>query len=188
MTGPTGTGANILITGAGGFIGQALAEALLQEPTTRKILLTDVAAPKLPSAPSGIDGKRHCQIDAVAADLTSPPACQDLLAPDLTHIYLLHGIMSGAAEANLDLGLRVNVDSMRHILDVVRTRDNSVRVVFPSSLAVFGPAKNGTVVSEATMPLPQSSYGAEKAMVEILLNDFSRRGLVDARIVRLPTM
>lgn len=96
--------------------------------------------------------------------------------------------MSGAAEADLDLGLRVNLDSIRCVLDTVRKFDRPIRVIFPSSLAVFGPAKDGVVVSEETMPLPQSSYGAQKSIVEILLGDFSRRGLIDGRIVRLPTM
>lgn len=98
--------------------------------------------------------------------------------------------MSGAAEANLELGLKVNIDSMRYITDVLRTQQRStpVRVIFPSSLAVFGPAKENEVVTENTMPNPQSSYGTEKAIVEMLLNDLSRRGLIDARILRLPTI
>lgn len=181
-------GSRILITGAAGFIGQALAAALLQEPTIRSIVLTDVVVPKVPAAPTTGDGRQQPQVEAVAADLTSQSVCEKLLTPGLTHVYLLHGIMSGAAEANLDLGLRVNLDSMRYILDTVRKFDTPIRVIFPSSLAVFGPAKDGAVVNEETMPLPQSSYGAQKSIAEILLNDFSRRGLIDARIVRLPTM
>ena len=100
--------------------------------------------------------------------------------------------MSGAAEANLELGLEVNVDSMRYITDVLRAqqkeRSKPAVVVFPSSLAVFGPSGEGEVVNERTITLPQSSYGAQKSLVETLLNDFSRRGLIDARIVRLPTI
>tara|TARA_R110002060_G_scaffold7827_8_gene11781 strand:- start:1623 stop:2351 length:729 start_codon:yes stop_codon:yes gene_type:complete len=95
--------------------------------------------------------------------------------------------MSGAAEANLDLGLRVNIDSTRFILDVLRKIKPGITVVFPSSLAVFGPSE-GRLVTETTMPLPGSSYGAEKLICEILLNDFSRRGLIDGRILRLPTI
>lgn len=189
--------ARILIAGAAGFIGQALATALLEEPTVSHLILTDVVTPSIPTAKSSTASL--CQIQTLAADLTSPSVCEDLFGAtqdlDLTHVYLLHGIMSGAAEANLDLGLRVNLDSMRYILDSLRSRrqqQNSsalVRVIFPSSLAVFGPSEGGNVVvSEKTQPLPQSSYGAQKSMVETLLNDFSRRRLVDARIVRLPTM
>lgn len=176
-------GSKILITGAGGFIGQALASALLQDPSIDQIILTDVAEPKIPAGSAN-------KIKALAADLTSAKVCEQVITADLTHVYLLHGIMSGAAEANLELGLRVNVDSMRYITDILRQqkRSNPIIAVFPSSLAVFGPAAEGEVVTEKTITLPQSSYGAEKSIVETLLNDFSRRGLIDARIVRLPTI
>ncbi|EME85434.1 uncharacterized protein MYCFIDRAFT_42662 [Pseudocercospora fijiensis CIRAD86] len=179
--------ANILITGAGGFIGQALASALLNDESVQKITLTDVSIPK---KPANINTTSSLEIESVAADLTTPQTCEQILKPEFTHIYLLHGIMSGQAEADLELGLRVNIDSMRYITDVLRKqkRGAPIRIIFPSSLAVFGPSKDGEVVTEKTMPLPQSSYGAEKAIVETLLNDFSRRRLLDARIVRLPTI
>ncbi|KAF7195395.1 D-erythronate dehydrogenase [Pseudocercospora fuligena] len=179
--------ANILITGAGGFIGQALASALLNDQSIAKISLTDISTPKTPNTANTTSS---ISIESFAADFTSPQTCEQIIKTELTHIYLLHGIMSGQAEADLELGLRVNVDSMRYITDVIRkqNRSNPIRIIFPSSLAVFGPAKDGEVVTEKTMPLPQSSYGAEKSIVETLLNDFSRRGLLDARIVRLPTI
>ena len=124
------------------------------------------------------------------ANLTDKATVDRLFAADLTHVYLLHGIMSGAAEANYELGLKVNFDSMRLIADALARNSptDPIRVVFPSSLAVFGPLKPGDVVTETTMPSPQSSYGAQKAMVELLLNDMSRRGALDARILRLPTI
>jgi nucleoside-diphosphate-sugar epimerase len=181
-------GSKIIITGGGGFIGQALARALSQDDSVSEILLTDVNAPDVPKDTSTTQSK--CNFGSLAADLTSPDVCKKLFTPDLTHAYLLHGIMSGAAEENLELGLRVNVDSMRYITDVLRQqkRAQPLVVVFPSSLAVFGPAEKGEVVTEKTISLPRSSYGAEKSIVEILLNDFSRRGLIDARVVRLPTI
>lgn len=177
----------ILITGAAGFIGQALTAALLQESPSATIILTDVVKPPAPST-----GKlAHTgTIQSLAADLTSKSVCDELFTPDLTHVYLLHGIMSGAAEANYDLGFRVNVDSMRYVADALRSHSKKVptKVIFPSSLAVFGPARPGDVVTEDTTPQPQSSYGTEKAMVELLFNDLSRRGMVDVRVVRLPTI
>ena len=94
--------------------------------------------------------------------------------------------MSGASEANLDLGLKVNVDSMRLVLDLLRSVNPGVKVIFPSSCAVFGPSDG--VVTETTMPLPGSSYGAQKHITEVLLNDYSRKGLLDGRILRLPTI
>jgi nucleoside-diphosphate-sugar epimerase len=174
---------DILITGAGGFIGQALAAALLSDPAITKITLTDIMTPQIPETKT----KSSAQTNCVKADLTDKAACEQLITSNLTHIYLLHGLMSGAAEANLDLGLRVNVDSTRLVLDIVRKFNNGTKVVFPSSLAVFGPS-DGQVITEGTMPQPGSSYGAEKLICEILINNFSRRGLIDGRIVRLPTI
>jgi nucleoside-diphosphate-sugar epimerase len=97
--------------------------------------------------------------------------------------------MSGGAEANLDLGLAVNIDSHRLVLDYLRRKQPGVVVVFPSSLAIYGPPTSAQqVISEQTIPYPQSSYGAEKLIVETLVNDYSRRGLIDGRVCRLPTV
>lgn len=94
---------NCIITGAGGFVGQALATALLADPLVSKLTLTDVFEPDAPQAES----QSEVEIRCVEADLTSLETCQSLFTPDINLIYLLHGIMSGAAEANLELGLRV---------------------------------------------------------------------------------
>lgn len=163
----------LLITGAGGFLGQALASALMEDAAVSKIILTDVLEPSIPSSMRD----SVCEVQALKADLTDKNALERLFTSDLTHVYLLHGIMSGAAEAHLELGLSVNVDSMRLIMDILRRVKPAIPVIFPSSLAVFGPMAEGSVVTESTMPLPQSSYGAQKQICEVLLNDFSRRGL-----------
>jgi nucleoside-diphosphate-sugar epimerase len=173
---------HVLITGASGFIGQALARALLSDASVAKLILTDVSPPPIP------DGSSGCSIECSAADLSDAASWQRLVQGRLTHVYLLHGIMSGAAEANLELGLRVNVDSMRLGLDTLRSTHPGVRVIFPSSLAVFGPQSPMDVVTESTATQSQSSYGTQKAISEMLLNDYSRRGLLDGRIVRLPTI
>ena len=173
----------VLITGAGGFIGQALATALLADPHVSQLILTDIFEPPSAAGETESNAVTHC----VKADLTSQETCEALFTADLDVVYLLHGLMSGAAEANLDLGLKVNIDATRQILDILRARNPKVKVVFTSSTAVYGPSQ-GTKFSEATAPLPQSSYGAEKLISEILLNDFSRRNLLDGRIIRLPTV
>jgi nucleoside-diphosphate-sugar epimerase len=173
---------HILITGASGFIGQALAKALLNDRSVASLTLTDVSEPPIPSSSSS------CSTKALTADLTDVSSWQNLVKGELTHVYLLHGIMSGAAEANLELGLRVNIDSMRIGLDVLRSSHPGIRIIFPSSLAVFGPLRQSAVVTEDTATQSKSSYGTQKAITEMLLNDYSRRGQLDGRIVRLPTI
>ena len=94
---------NCIITGAGGFIGQALASALLTDPLVSKLTLTDVFKPNVPQ----IESASGVEIRSLDADLTSLETCQSLFTPDINLVYLFHGIMSGASEANLDLGLKV---------------------------------------------------------------------------------
>ena len=176
---------NCIITGAGGFVGQALASALLADPLIAKLTLTDVFKPEVPQTKS----QSGVEIRCLDADLTSLEACQSLFTPDVNLIYLLHGIMSGAAEANLELGLRVNIDSTRQILDILRRTNPGVKVVYPSSLAVYGPpATPTTKITELNTPVPGSSYGAQKHICETLIDDYSRRGLLDGRVCRLPTV
>ncbi|KAK1982380.1 NAD-dependent epimerase/dehydratase [Colletotrichum cereale] len=180
---------HILITGAAGFIGQELITALLLSSPSIHLTVTDIAMPSIPSQ----SFPHASRVTAVQTDLTSPGAVASLLAHHsrFNAIYLLHGIMSGGAEANLELGLRVNLDSHRFVLDALRQETSPHRgtvVVFPSSLAVYGPAAPGQVNTESTCTTPQSSYGAQKLMVETLLGDYSRRGLLDGRVVRLPTV
>jgi len=180
---------NILITGASGFIGQALATHIFKSiPDLDSLCLTDLQTPPFNSADRPSNNRKPI-IQLVGADLTSPLEVQRVFPSTLTHIFLLHGLMSGASEANLDLGLKINIDSMRLVLDHLRRTNPGVVVVFASSCAIFGPNVPGKgPVTEETMPLPGSSYGAQKLSTEILLNDYTRRGLIDARICRLPTV
>ncbi|KAI9148045.1 D-erythronate dehydrogenase [Paramyrothecium foliicola] len=183
MSSPT----HILITGGAGFIGQELAAALLLHPSsppTLRLTLTDMIAPPVPPGAAHLADR----ITSVKSDLTDPAAVAGLLRDRFSAVYLLHGLMSGGAEANLELGWRVNLDSHRYAIDHLRQHHPGTVTVFPSSLAVYGPSKHGDVTDELTTPLPQSSYGAQKLMIETYLNDMSRRGLLDGRIVRLPTI
>lgn len=178
---------HILLTGAAGFIGQELAVSLLLESPNRILTLTDVITPPIPADAAPFASR----IRSIQSDLTNPAAAIALFgpnAPSYSAVYLLHGLMSGGAEANLELGWRVNWDSHRLAIDALRASHPDTVVVFPSSLAVYGPSAPGAVTSEATLPAPQSSYGAQKLMVETYLGDMSRRGLVDGRVVRLPTI
>lgn len=171
----------IVITGAGGFVGQILAKKLIETDPSTSLLLADVKEP-----PNPTESK---DVKTIAADLTDPSAVDALFekAPDA--VYILHGIMSSGSEANLGLGLKVNFDSVRHLIDVARVKQPGVKIVFTSSCAVFGRAAVKNVATETDIvPMPESSYGTQKLMIEFLVNDYSRRGLIDGRVVRLPTV
>lgn len=171
----------VVITGAGGFVGQILAKKLISTHPDTSLILADVKEP-----PNPTDSKN---VTCLAADLTEPSAVDMLFekAPDA--VYILHGIMSSGSEANLGLGLKVNFDSVRHLIDTARVRQPGVKIVFTSSCAVFGRAAVQNVATETDIvPMPESSYGTQKLMIEFLVNDYSRRGLIDGRVVRLPTV
>ncbi len=110
-----------------------------------------------------------------------------LLSPDTAAVFHLAAIVSGQAEADPDLGYRVNLDGTRAVLDACRALGTCPRLVFASSLAVYG-GKLPPAVGDDTPLTPQSSYGTQKAIGELLVNDYSRKGFVDGRALRLPTV
>ncbi|KKZ65939.1 alcohol dehydrogenase [[Emmonsia] crescens] len=184
---------SILMTGAGGFIGQELTASLLNTtPLDTTLTITDVtSAPPIPASAS----KHTSRVTSIQADLTSHDVVDSLIDPSSSPprrydvVYILHGIMSSGSEANFDLGMNVNLFATQYILDRLRRTMPGVKVVYTSSLAVYGPTAPGFVITERNMPqMPTSSYGMEKMVIELLLNDYSRRGFLDGRAVRLPTV
>ncbi|KAK8089645.1 NAD(P)-binding protein [Apiospora hydei] len=178
---------HILVTGAGkytGFIGQLLTTALLGSSAELQLTLTDAIEPPIPSASS----QHASRITAAKSDLTDTQAISSLLSTKFTAVYLLHGLMSGAAEAQMELGWKLNWDSHRAILDHLKKHNPGVVTIFTSSLAVYGPASPSEVITEMTCPIPMSNYGSQKLMVETYLNNLSWKRLLDGRIVRLPTV
>lgn len=127
---------SIIITGAGGYVGQELAAALLSNEPNTTVLLTDVVAPSVPSSAA----EHASRVKSVQADLTDRSVVDSLFNESHRYdtVYLLHGIMSSGAEANFELGMRVNLDATRYILDRLRTIMAGVKVVFTSTLAVYG--------------------------------------------------
>ena len=127
------------------------------------------------------------RLELVAGDITRPGVVFDLVRPGYDAVYHLAAVVSGAAEADIDLGYAVNLDGTRHLLDAIRAFARRPRLVFASSCAVFGGAMPD-VLGDDTPLTPQTSYGAQKAMGELLVADFHRKGLLDGRSLRLPTI
>ncbi|MDE1179703.1 D-erythronate dehydrogenase [Paraburkholderia sp.] len=178
----------VLITGAAGFLGQRLARELLArsvlksasgtlEPITRLVLLDVVAAPDF-------DDPR---VQIETGDISVRSVLDRVIDADTAAIFHLAAIVSGQAEADFDLGMRINLDASRLVLDVCRARGHRPRVVFTSSVAVYGGTLSDVVLDDTALN-PQSSYGAQKAIAELLLSDYTRRGFVDGRVLRLPTI
>ncbi|CAJ2513041.1 Uu.00g011600.m01.CDS01 [Anthostomella pinea] len=174
---------NVIITGAGGLVGPLLATRLLNDPSYR-VVLTDLVDPVVPS------GVAHPEnATCLKGDITSASFVQSLLAAaqPLSAIFIFHGIMSAGSEANFDLSLRVNVDSVRGLLLALRDTSPGVRVVYSSSQAVYGQPLPA-VVTDSVTPTPEGTYGAHKLLTEIFINDMHRKGYVDAFILRFPTV
>ncbi len=174
---------NVLLTGGAGFLGSALARRLASSVTAgapiERITLLDRAAPSQP-----IEDPR---VHYMAADINDPAALERAIGAHTTTIVHLAAVVSGQAEADFDLGMRVNVDATRLILERARALGTRPRVVFTSSVAAFGgplPAR----VADDTRALPQSSYGVQKVIGELLVGDYTRKGYIDGVTLRVPTI
>lgn len=177
---------HIAITGAAGFLGQRLIHCLLErgelrgEPIHRLTLIDqlEAAAPET----AGVD------VVAQARDITAPGAFDVMLDDRPDVIYHLAAVVSSAAEEDLDLGMAVNFDATRALLEGCRSRRlAATRLIMASSVAAYGGELPETL-DDMTALQPQNSYGTQKAMSELLINDYSRRGLVDGLVLRLPTI
>jgi nucleoside-diphosphate-sugar epimerase len=178
----------VLITGGSGFLGHRLAETILASgalpdhagrpiPVTRVRLLDRTPSPLASDA----------RVESIVGDVADEACIRSAIGRDTTSIFHLAAVVSGEAEADFDLGMRVNLDGTRRILDACRALGHAPKVVFASSVAVYGGEVPETI-QEQTRLTPQSSYGTEKAIGELLVNDYSRRGFVDGRALRLPTI
>jgi D-erythronate 2-dehydrogenase len=182
---------HILITGAAGFLGQRLAQQLLNLPALKRLTLADIVTPPMPTPPIPTGAADYPTIIPTIitqqADLTDPQAVQNLVTSDITAVYHLAAVVSGQAEANFDLGMAVNGDGTRYLLEAVRHQAPGAMFIFASSLAVFG-GDLPNLITETTAVAPQSSYGTQKAVAELWVNDYSRKGFIDGRVLRLPTV
>jgi nucleoside-diphosphate-sugar epimerase len=172
---------NVLVTGAAGFLGGRLITALLADSTARAISLRIVAA-DLGQCP--IDDPR---VVPRTGNIAEQSFIDTIVEKDTDVVYHLAAVLSGQSEAEFDVGMRTNVDATRTLLDACTRLPTPPRFVFSSSIAVFG-GPLPLVVPDDMALRPQSSYGTEKAIGELMVGDYSRRKWIDGVSCRLPTV
>src|ERR1700730_3669952 len=178
---------HILITGAAGMIGRKLVARLvaageLNGRPIEKLTLIDIGAPQKPE-------KFHGSVDTRAADIADQAPARTAIAGRPDVIFHLAAVVSGEAETDFEKGVHVNLDGSRALIEAIRTACGGYRprLVFTSSIAVFGAPFPETIADDFHLT-PLTSYGTQKAIVELLLADYTRRGFLDAIGIRLPSI
>jgi nucleoside-diphosphate-sugar epimerase len=176
----------ILVTGGAGFLGQQLVKALLARGSLH---LADGPAPieRIICFDRVAGVLQDERVENVAGDISDPSTVRELVDRDTLVVVHLAAVVSGTAEADFDLGMQVNLDGTRLLLETCRAVGHQPRVLFSSSIAVFG-GDLPPQVTDATTPTPQGSYGVQKLIGELLVQDFHRKGFIDGRSVRVPTV
>ena len=178
---------HVLITGAAGMIGRKLADRLAQDGSlhgkpVERLTLLDIVPPAKPAQFTGL-------VETIAADLSQPAEAGRVIAARPDALFHLAGVVSGEAELDFEKGYRVNLDGTRALLEAIRTAGDGYKpkVIYTSSIAVFGAPFPPSIPDDFHLT-PLTSYGTQKAMGELLLADYSRRGLCDGIGIRLPTI
>jgi len=176
---------HILITGAAGMIGRKLTARLvkngrLNDKSIDRLTLIDVVQPEKPSGFAGA-------VELSTSDLSAPGAAAKAVAGKPEVIFHLAGVVSGEAETDFEKGYRVNLDGTRALLEAIRAAAYKPKVVFTSSIAVFG-APFPEAIPDDFHLTPLTSYGTQKAICELLLADYTRRGFLEGVGLRLPSI
>ena len=175
----------VVITGGNGFVAQKLAKTLLTTEHNIKfdeLILVDIQKPVSPVE----DDRLKC----LTFNLTEDGAIEELFNTTIDIIFHLAAVVSGHSEKDIDLGHKVNFDVTHKLLEVIRREQRSqTKFVFTSTCAVYGmPHLFQGQINELSAHFPECSYGSQKSMAELLINDYTRKGFVDGRVVRLPTV
>lgn len=178
----------VVITGGTGMLGRRLALRILAKPElvgpdgvardVDELVLFDAFDPV---EPPPVDPR----VSIVTGDISDRETVDALIDAKTDAVFHFAAVVSGGAEADFDLGYAVNLDGGRNVLEAARRTGRCPRIVFTSSLAVYGGERS---VTDATALTPQTSYGTQKAIGELLVNDYTRKGFVDGRTLRLPTI
>ena len=178
---------HVLITGAAGMIGRKLTDRLAQDGSlhgkpVERLTLLDIVPPAKPAQFTGL-------VETIAADLSQPAEAGRVTAARPDAIFHLAGVVSGEAELDFEKGYRVNLDGTRALLEAIRTAGDGYKpkVIYTSSIAVLGAPFPPSIPDDFHLT-PLTSYGTQKAMGELLLADYSRRGFCDGIGIRLPTI
>ncbi len=178
----------VVITGGTGMLGRRLALRILAAPELTRLDGTPCEVDKLvlfdafePAEPPPDDPR----VEVVTGDICDAATVDALIDGETDSVFHFAAVVSGGAEADFDLGYAVNLDGGRNVLEAARRTGRCPRVVFTSSLAVYGGERS---IDDSTALTPQTSYGAQKAIGELLVNDYTRKGFIDGRTLRLPTI
>ena len=175
----------VLIIGGAGMVGRKLAERLAKDCTLRGQAISAMTLYDV--VPSEVPAGAAFPIETLTGDLPGEGEAEKLVAAKPDVIFHLAAIVSGEAEMDFDKGYRINLDGTRYLFDAVRAANYSPRVVFTSSIAVFG-APFPEAIYDEFHTTPLTSYGTQKAIGELLLADLSRKGILDGVGIRLPTI
>lgn len=169
----------IVITGGTGFLGRLIAERALDRGDS--VTLFDIAIP-----PDGL-GALEGRAEMIAGDIADTEMVARVIEKSDAVVHLA-SMVSAGSEADFDAAMRVNIDGGRAVLEAARANGPHTKVLFTSSLAIFGSKAMPACVDGMTRPVPQNTYGMTKAVMELLINDMSRKGFINGRVGRLPTV